>query len=104
MKTWNAAVRSLLALALAAGLAACAGTPQKDRVEEYIEDSVITTMVKTRLAQDDLLKSFQIGVGTYEGAVQLSGTVPTREAYNKAARIALSVRGVRSITNNLTIK
>lgn len=104
MKNRNIVVRALFAVAVAAGLASCAGTAPKESVGEYIDDSVITTMVKTRLAEDDLLKSFEIGVGTYQGAVQLSGTVPSQEAYYKAAKITMTVKGVRSITNNLVIK
>jgi len=104
MKNKNILVRALFAAAVAAGLASCAVNAPKESVGEYIDDSVITTMVKTRLAEDDLLKSFQIGVGTYQGAVQLSGTVPSQEAYYKAAKLTMSVNGVKSITNNLAIK
>jgi len=98
MKNRNCIVRVLVLLAVAAGLGAL------ESVGEYIDDSVITTMVKTRLAEDDLLKSFEIGVGTYQGAVQLNGSVPSQEAFYKAAKITMSVKGVKSITNNLVIK
>jgi len=104
MKNRNCVVRVLILLAVAAGLGACAGNRPQESVGEYIDDSVITTMVKTRLAEDDLLKSFEIGVGTYQGAVQLNGTVPSQEAFYKAAKLTMSVKGVKSITNNLVIK
>ncbi len=56
-----------------ATFAACASTRTHESAGEYVDDSVITTKVKSLLAQDDFLKSFQISVETYQGTVQLSG-------------------------------
>ncbi|EFK95114.1 transport-associated protein, partial [sediment metagenome] len=41
---------------------ACASTSKQESTGEYVDDSVITTKVKSLLAADDFLKSFQIGV------------------------------------------
>ena len=41
-----------------AALVACASTSKKESTGEYVDDSVITTKVKTLLAADDFLKSF----------------------------------------------
>lgn len=84
--------------------AACASTRTQESAGEYVDDSVITTKVKSLLAADDLLKSFQIGVETYKGAVQLSGFVNTQEAVNKAIEITKTVKGVTSIKNDLVVK
>jgi len=65
---------------------------------------VITTKVKTLLAADNLLKSFQISVETYRGTVQLSGFVGTKELVEKAEQIAKSVQGVKAIKNDLIVK
>jgi len=46
------------------------------------------------LASDDFLKSFQIGVETYKGVVQLSGFVNSQKAVDKAIEIARSVKGL----------
>jgi hyperosmotically inducible protein len=70
----------------------------------YIDDSVITTKVKSLLAADDFLKSFQIGVETYQGIVQLSGFVDSQKAVDKADEIVRSVQGVKSVKNNLIVK
>ena len=70
----------------------------------YIDDSVITTKVKSLLAEDDLLKSFQISVESYKGTVQLSGFVNSQKAVDKAGEIVRSVNGVKSIKNNLIVK
>jgi osmotically-inducible protein OsmY len=56
------------------------------------------------LAEDDFLKSFQISVETYKGAVQLSGFVDAQKAIDKAVEIAHSVKGVKSVKNDLIVK
>jgi osmotically-inducible protein OsmY len=85
-------------------LVACASTPKQESTVEYIDDSVITTKVKALLADDDLLKAFQIGVETYKGIVQLSGFVESQSSINKAGQIARRVKGVKSVKNNLIVK
>jgi osmotically-inducible protein OsmY len=91
-------------LTLIAIFAGCASTRTSESTGEYIDDSVITTKVKSLLAGDDFLKSFQIGVETFQGTVQLSGFVNSQKAVDKAAEITGSVKGVRSIKNNLIVK
>lgn len=82
-------------------MVACASTRTHESTGEYIDDSVITTKVKTLLARDDFFKSFQIGVETYKGIVQLSGFVNSQQAVDKAGQIARSVQGVNSVKNHL---
>ncbi len=104
MKKRNVFIGYLVLLTLVAGLAACASTRTQESTGEYVDDSVITTKVKTLLAQDDFLKSFQIGVETYKGTVQLSGFVNSRDAVSRAGEITRSVKGVTSVKNNLVVK
>lgn len=85
-------------------LVACASTRTHESAGEYVDDSVITTKVKTLLANDDFFKSFQISVETYKGIVQLSGFVNSQQAVDKAGQIARSVQGVNSVKNNLIVK
>ena len=91
-------------LMLIATFAACASTSKQESTGEYIDDSVITTKVKSLLAADDFIKSFQIGVETYKGIVQLSGFVGSEKAVDKAGQIARSVKGVTSVKNDLVVK
>jgi hyperosmotically inducible protein len=77
---------------------------QDESVGEYVDDSVITTTVKSKLGADDFLKSFQIGVETRKGIVQLSGFVNTQKAIDKAVEIAKKVKGVQSVKNDLIVK
>ena len=104
MKKRNIFIHCLMLLMLIGTLAACASTSTRESTGEYVDDSVITTKVKSLLAGDDFLRSFQIGVETYKGVVQLSGFVNTKEAANKAAQIAGSVKGVKSVKNDLVVK
>jgi len=83
---------------------ACASTSKQESTGEYVDDSVITTKVKSLLAADDFLKSFQIGVETYKGTVQLSGFVNSQKAIDKAIEITRSVKGVKSVKNDLIVK
>ena len=104
MKKRNIVIRCLVLLMLIATFAACASTRTRESTGEYIDDSVITTKVKSLLAADDFLKSFQISVETYKGSVQLSGFVSSQQAVDKAGQIARSVKGVKSVKNDLIVK
>ena len=104
MKKRNIVIHCLVLLMLIATFAACASTRTRESAGEYIDDSVITTKVKALLAEDDFLKSFQISVETYQGTVQMSGFVNSQKAVDKAAEIVMSVKGVKSLKNNLIIK
>jgi len=104
MKTRRRVVGYWVLIMFVAALVACASTSKRESTGEYVDDSVITTKVKSLLAEDDFLKSFQIGVETYKGIVQLSGFVNSRQAVDKAGQIAYSVKGVESVKNDLVVK
>ena len=104
MKKRNIVIYCLVLLMLIATFAACSATRTHESTGEYVDDSVITTKVKSLLAADDFLKSFQIGVESFKGVVQLSGFVNNQKAVDKAAEIAMSVKGVKSVKNNLIVK
>ena len=104
MKKRNIVIRCFVLLMLIATFAACASTRTHESTGEYVDDSVITTKVKALLAEDDFLKSFQISTETYKGIVQLSGFVNAQNAIDKAGQIAKSVKGVKSVKNDLIVK
>ncbi|MBU1055160.1 MAG: BON domain-containing protein [Proteobacteria bacterium] len=104
MKKRNIVIHFLMLLMLIATFAACASTRTHESAGEYIDDSVITTKVKSLLGADDFLKSFQISVKTYQGTVQLSGFVNSQKAVYKAGEIVRSVNGVKSVKNDLIVK
>jgi len=104
MKKRNIVIHFLVLLMLIATFAACASTRTHESAGEYVDDSVITTKVKSLLAGDDFLKSFKISVETYQGTVQMSGFVNSQKAVNKASEIVRSVKGLKSLKNNLIVK
>jgi len=104
MKKRNTAIRYFLLLMLIATFSACGSTSKEESTGEYIDDSVITTKVKSLLAEDDFLKSFQISVETNKGTVQLSGSAGSQKAVDKAVQIARGVKGVKSVKNSLIVK
>lgn len=104
MKKANIIINCLLILMLIATFTACASSRTHGSAGEYVDDSVITTKVKSLLAADDFLKSFQISVETFQGTVQLSGFVNSQQAADKASEITSSVQGVKSLKNNLIVK
>ncbi len=104
MKNRNRFVVYFVMVMLIIAFAACGSTSTRQSTGEYFDDSVITTKVKTQLAADDFLKSFQISVKTLNGTVELSGSVPSRDAVNKAGEIARGVQGVNYVKNNLIVK
>jgi hypothetical protein len=104
MKRKNIFIGYLVLLMLIATFVACDSTPKQASTGEQVDDSVITTKVKSQLAQDDFLKSFQISVETFKGDVQLSGFVDSQKAVDKAGEITRSVKGVKSVKNSLVVK
>jgi len=104
MKKRRIVIYCLVVLMLVATFAAFASAGTMESAGEYVDDSVITTKVKSMLAADDFLKSFQIGVETYKSIVQLSGFVNTQKAVDKAIEITSSVKGVKSVKNDLIVK
>ncbi|MEJ2589271.1 MAG: BON domain-containing protein [Deltaproteobacteria bacterium] len=104
MKKRNRFLGYLVLIMLIAAFSACGSTPKQTTPGEYVDDSVITTKVKSLLAGNDFLKSFQIGVETRKGIVQLSGFVNSQQAVDKAGQIARSVQGVTSVKNDLIVK
>ena len=104
MKKRSGLIGSLILIMFIAALVACASTSKRESTGEYVDDSVITAKVKSQLAADDFLKSFQISVETFKGTVQLSGFVNTIKAVDKADEIARSVKGVKNVKNDLIVK
>ncbi len=71
---------------------------------EYVDDTVITTKVKAAVFNEPTLKSAEINVETFKGVVQLSGFVSSQADISKAVEVARSVRGVKSVKNDMRLK
>jgi osmotically-inducible protein OsmY len=104
MKTRNIFIRCLILVMFVTVCTACATKPILENTGEFIDDSVITTKIKSQIAGDSLLKAFQISVETFKGTVQLSGFVNSQKDADRATEISNNVNGVRSLRNNLIVK
>lgn len=93
----------LLMLGLASFIG-CASTAKTEGTGEYIDDAAITTKVKAAVFNEATLKSAEINVETFKGVVQLSGFVSSQANINKAADLARSVSGVKSVKNDIRLK
>jgi len=85
-------------------VAGCAHTGHEQTAGEVIDDSAITTKVKSALLAEDDVKSFDIKVKTFNGNVQLSGFVDSQWQVDKAGQVAMAVSGVRHVSNDLIHK
>jgi osmotically-inducible protein OsmY len=89
---------------LLAILVGCASTSRQEGAGEYFDDTVITTKVKAAIFNEPSLKSTEINVETFKGAVQLSGFVSSQASISKAVEVARTVRGVTSVKNDMRLK
>ena len=76
----------------------------RESTGQYVDDSVITTKVKTAIFNESTLKTLQINVKTFKGVVQLSGFVDSPQAVAKAGEVAKNVNNVVSVENDLIVK
>jgi osmotically-inducible protein OsmY len=89
---------------LLAGILGCAATSKKEGTAEYVDDSAITTKVKSAMVGSSGLKSTDINVETFKGVVQLSGFVNSEAQRAQAVKVAQGVSGVKSVKNDMRLK
>jgi len=97
-------MKFLVCLVLLLSFIGCASTRTSEGTGEYVDDSAITTKVKSAILMDSSLKVMQINVETFKGEVQLSGFVDSAKSATKAAEVARGVKGVVKVKNNLIVK
>jgi hypothetical protein len=104
MKIISRKLASLAGIVLMATALGCASTSKTEGTGEYVDDTVITTKVKTAIFNEPTLKSAEINVETFKGTVQLSGFVASRGDVDKAVTVARAVPGVTAVKNDMRIK
>lgn len=99
--------RTFLAAAFAASLLAvsgCAVTRGQETVGAYIDDTAITTSVKSRFVGNENVDASSIKVETLNGTVLLSGFAKGPTEKRTAESIARSVAGVRQVRNEIAVR
>ena len=96
----------LFTVLLTLGVAGCASDKPMpgSTVGSFMDDSYLTSAVKTKLAVDEGLKSFHIKVITEHQVVTLSGTLPSTALRDEAVKVAKSVDGVKDVVSEIEIK
>jgi hypothetical protein len=98
----------LIATAIFAGVtifgSGCAVVRSQESVGAYIDDTTITTQIKSRMASDTRVDAVAISVETLKGVVQLSGFAKSSEEKTVAEQIARDINGVRSVQNSIVIR
>ena len=88
-----------LALLVAASIGAACGKT----VGEAIDDTTITTRVKTAMLNDPAVGGMRIDVDTYKGVVTLSGRVKTEAERQQAIELARRTGGVVEVKDALQV-
>lgn len=97
-------MKYLACCALITAFMGCAATQKHESTGQYVDDSVITTKVKSAIFNESSLKTLQINVKTYKGVVQLSGFVDSAQSVTKAGEVAQRVADVVTVKNDLIVK
>ncbi len=92
---------SVIAILISTG---CAVTRDQETMGAYVDDSVITSSIKTRFFEDKTVDGSAITVETLNGTVLLSGFVKSTNQKQNAESIAIKVRGVKVVKNQLEIR
>lgn len=71
---------------------------------EYLDDSVITTKVKSAFIADRQVSALDIKVETVKGVVQLNGLADNQQEIDRATELALQVKNVKSVMNNIQLR
>jgi osmotically-inducible protein OsmY len=93
----------LVAVSLGVTAVACTPTAERRAVGEFVDDSTLTTRVKTALVKTQDVPARNIDVDTFRGEVSLSGFLTDPRQIQRAVEVAQSVQGVRVVHNKLTL-
>lgn len=100
-RTTLAVIVTSMSLLLVAG---CAVTRDQETVGAYIDDTAITTSIKSRFVSNKEVAASSISVETLNGVVMLSGFAKNETERNTAESIARQVKGVKSVRNEIVIR
>jgi hyperosmotically inducible periplasmic protein len=98
--------RSLLAAVAVStvgiSLAGCAVSPSQS-VGAYVDDTVLTTKVKSKFVEAETVDAASISVETINGTVLLRGKAKDSREKSQAEQIARSVDGVKAVNNRIDV-
>lgn len=84
--------------------AGCAVSRGQETTGAYIDDTTITTQIKSRMLESPSVAGTSISVETLKGTVMLSGFAKSAAEKDAAERIARDVNGVKSVKNQIAVR
>ena len=103
MNVRHAVAAALVAAALVA-TSGCAVTRGQETVGAYVDDTTITTQIKSRFVENKEVDASSIRVETLNGTVMLSGFAKNYAEKETAESIARKVNGVKSVKNEISVR
>ena len=85
-------------------MSGCAVTRGQETVGSYIDDTGITTLVKSRFVENKDVDAASIKVETLNGTVMLSGFAKNYTEKVTAGDIARGVKGVKVVKNEIAVR
>ena len=101
LRTPLAALVAAAALAITSG---CAVHRGQESVGAYVDDAAISTTVKAKMVENKDVDAAAIKVDTLNGEVMLSGFAKSANEKSTAERIAMDVKGVKAVKNQIVIR
>ena len=95
---------TLVAVAALVVTSGCAVSRGQETVGAYVDDAAITTSVKARMVEDKNVDAAAIKVQTLNGEVMLSGFAKSSVEKNTAESIAMKVKGVKAVKNEIAVR
>ncbi len=96
--------RVALAVAVAASISACSVVRDQETIGAYVDDTMITTDIKAKMASDKAVAATSISVETLNGVTQLSGFAKSQAEKDRASEIARQAKGVRAVRNDIVVR
>lgn len=82
----------------------CAVQRGQESVGAYVDDTGITTMIKSRFVENKQVDATAISVETLKGTVMLSGFAKSTTERTTAETIARGVKGVTNVKNDIVVR
>lgn len=104
MKLFRTSVAAAFAAILLVTTAGCAVSRGQETMGAYIDDTAITTSVKSHFFDNRFVDGTAISVETLNGTVMLSGFAKSSTEKATAEKLAWTVKGVKSVKNEISIR
>ncbi len=101
IRTAIAAAMTAIVLLTTAG---CAVSRGQETVGAYVDDTGITTLIKSRFVENKQVDAASIRVETLNGTVMLSGFAKNAAERSTAESIARAVNGVKAVRNEIVVR